>query len=197
MFSNTSGNTNTATGSSALYSNTPGFGNTAHGDEGLYYNTTGDFNTASGLQALVWNTAGDNNTAIGFRAGTGSIQKEIGSNNTFVGYLAAQGPATPSDNATAVGANAVVSQSDSLVLGAPGVKAGINTSTPQSRLQAGEGTRTSYGDYVQLPLVKNTAKPPASDCNATNYVGRLILQWASATVIKLWACSTTGKWVRV
>jgi hypothetical protein len=55
-------------GVNALFSNTTGDSKTASGLNALFHNTTGSDNTASGLQALVSNTTGGNNTAIGFQA---------------------------------------------------------------------------------------------------------------------------------
>ena len=81
-------------------------------------------------------TAGSNNTGVGSSSG-GNVT--TGSNNTFVGYLAgtdaAHGALT---NATAVGANSLVTQNNSLVLGGIGANAvsvGIGTSAPLKTLQ--------------------------------------------------------------
>jgi len=49
----------------ALYSNTTGDANTAIGLLALQSNTTASDNTAIGLQALYGNTTGGSNTAIG------------------------------------------------------------------------------------------------------------------------------------
>jgi hypothetical protein len=131
LFSNTSGYNNVAVGAAALGSNTSGHTNTAAGDYALLDNTTGVFNTAIGSGALANSSTGSNNTAAGQLAGQ---YNQAGSNNTFLGYLA--GPDTNStalSNATALGANSVVSESNALVLGGTGanaVKVGIGTATP-------------------------------------------------------------------
>ena len=210
---NTSGQSNTATGSTALSSNSTGGWNTATGDDALYHNTTGNNNTATGYFSLFSNTTGLNNTSagyfslysnttgyqntgVGFYAGEGANPNVTGSDNTFLGYEAAPGTDTAIDNATAVGANAVVSQSNSLVLGALGVNVGIDNSTPASRLQIGTPS-AAWGEYLQLPLVINTDKsPPASACNSTTFRGRLVLQTSGKKTV-LWACTNAGVWKKI
>src|SRR5207237_1230031 len=70
LFSNTTGNYNTATGIAALSGYLPSTGNhnTAIGFYALLNNTTGNYNTASGSEALLFNYSGVNNTASGFQA---------------------------------------------------------------------------------------------------------------------------------
>ncbi len=148
------GSDNTADGSQALYSNTSGYFNTASGFQVLNSNTTGESNTASGFQALTLNSMGYENTAIGAWAllynmigndntasGESALQGTTGSNNTafgaysgqsnttgstntFVGYYADAGSAALTD-ATAIGSNAVVAQSNTIQLGDANVQAVI------------------------------------------------------------------------
>jgi trimeric autotransporter adhesin len=133
LYNNTTGTGNTAIGPYALGSNTTADWNTAIGQQALLNNTTGTFNTASGTIALESNTTGNNNTADGFSA---LASNNTGSNNTALGYNA--GPdanSTALSFATAIGAGAVVSASNALVLGGPLgsssiVKVGIGTATP-------------------------------------------------------------------
>jgi Chaperone of endosialidase len=73
LYSNTTGNENTATGFHALYGNTTGSQNVATGFEALYSNTTGFYNKALGNFALNNNTTGSNNAAIGTLAGSGVV----------------------------------------------------------------------------------------------------------------------------
>jgi trimeric autotransporter adhesin len=125
MRANTSGDYNTADGFQAMNANTTGYSNTAIGQEALFFNTSGYANTAIGNLALSGNTIGNSNTAIGAAAGPDSDSFDL-------------------SNATAVGANATVSQSNTLVLGqtkmgSPGasyVNVGIGTATPRSTLEA-------------------------------------------------------------
>jgi hypothetical protein len=138
--SNTTGVQNVAIGIAALIGNTGGLINTAVGLSALGGNTTGKFNAALGGDALAQNGTGSNNTAMGFNAGVTSSAGNAntsGSNNTFLGYQAGPGTPTQLTNATAIGANALVSASNSLVLGGTGanaVKVGIGTATPGATL---------------------------------------------------------------
>jgi len=150
----TTGSFNTATGAQTLYTNTAGSNNTATGLEALYSNTTGDANTASAEGALMSNTTGDGNTADGLNA---LYNNTIGSYNAAVGYVALYSNVSGSyltcvgsycdiadglSNATAIGAHAVVGESNSLVLGGTGewaVNVGIGTSAPSNVLTIGRG----------------------------------------------------------
>ena len=140
LYFNTTGVENTANGEPALYSNTTGSGNTASGFEALYSNTTGNGNTASGESALFSNTTGGYNTAVGNSA---LQSNQTGSELTAVGYNAGNSSSAQVSDATALGANAIVGQSNSLILGQttegkPGnsyVNVGIGTATPRSVLE--------------------------------------------------------------
>lgn len=142
---NTSGNTNTATGLAALQGNTAGNINTASGYIALQNNTTGSLNTAMGAQALLSNISGGYNTGVG--QSTGGISR-TGSYNTFVGSSAGAG-FDPVVNATAIGANATVNESNALVLGGivsgVPVNVGIGTPTP-SRFYALDVEVTAVGN---------------------------------------------------
>jgi len=142
---NTTGNANTAAGLDALQNNTGGSLNTASGFLALQNNVTGTLNTAMGAQALLGNISGSNNTGLG--QSTGGISR-TGSFNTFVGSSA--GTAfEPVTNATAIGANATVNESNALVLGGSvagvPVNVGIGTATP-SRFYALDVEVTAVGN---------------------------------------------------
>jgi len=79
---NTTGNNNTANGLQALRDNTTGNSNTANGEEALFSNTTGSDNTANGSGALSSNTGGSANTANGFEA---LLNNTTGFSNTATG----------------------------------------------------------------------------------------------------------------
>ena len=131
---------NTTVGAHSLESNTSGSLNVAMGYLALTANTTGDSNTALGVSALNRNTTGTNNTALGLNAGSNSI---IGSNNTFIGSTAdLTSTGLNVTNATAIGYNAHVGQSNSIVLGGLGanvVKVGIGNTAPTNTLHITSG----------------------------------------------------------
>jgi hypothetical protein len=166
LFSNTTGSNNTASGLQALYLNTTGTDNTATGLAVLSSNTTGTYNTASGEVALLSNIAGGYNTADGYNA-LGS--NTMGNNNTAIGVLALNSNTTGSYNtalgysagpdlastglsyAAAIGAGAVVSQSNALVLGGPlgsgtNVSVGIGTATPTNVLTIAQTAGQAISD---------------------------------------------------
>jgi hypothetical protein len=136
LFGNSTGAFNTAIGKFALFSNSTGFFNTAAGSGSLFSNSTGGFNVAFG-GALSSNTTGSNNTALGSGSGnTGNTTNAntTGSNNTFIGYNSGPGTPTQLNNATAIGANALVSADNTMVLGS-GVSVAIGTSNAAAKLQ--------------------------------------------------------------
>jgi len=163
--SNTTGFLNTATGDAALSNNTTGYQNTAEGLSALGRNTTGSDNTASGYGALGYsngsentavgmlalysNTTGNGNTSGGFEA---LFYNATGNWNTALGVGA--GPDVNSTNlsyATVIGVNAVVSQSNTLVLGGPlgsvaQVKVGIGTATPSNVFTIAQGAGPAIAD---------------------------------------------------
>ena len=104
LYSNTTGNNNTASGINVLYSNTTGSNNTANGFYALYNNTTGNLNTANGPAALYTNTTGNNNTANGVNA---LYFNTTGFQNTANGFGAGSNITTGSNN-TAIGYDAQV-----------------------------------------------------------------------------------------
>ncbi len=151
-----SGNYDTGVGYKALSSNTTGSDNTAIGNYALFYSTRGDANTAIGNYALYGNTTGGGNTATGSNA---LVYNTTGLGNTALGYLAGPDSGSPAlTNSTALGANATVSQSNSLVLGetAPGnpgvnhVNVGIGTATPRSILEASVSASGALGPALTL-----------------------------------------------
>ena len=117
LFSNTTGSSNVANGYQALVSNTTGSFNTANGINALSYNATGSFNIANGVDALYSQTDGINNTAIGASA---LYSNATGSGNTGIGYLADVNTGGLT-NASAIGANATVTASNSIQLGSTSV----------------------------------------------------------------------------
>jgi len=84
LYSNISGEHNTAIGRYALHSNTASQ-NVAIGSSALDQNTSGHHNTAVGRSALYVNTEGSQNTAIGADAGTSDGYDNLGNTGAF-GY---------------------------------------------------------------------------------------------------------------
>lgn len=132
MSNNTGGSSNIAIGSQSLLNNSIGYNNygiggnalglvtsgtdnLAFGNKALDSITTMTNNTAIGHYTLGLETNGNYNTALGFQAG-GFIKN--GSNNTFLGFGADVTPITltPS-NSTALGSNALVTQSNMVRVG--------------------------------------------------------------------------------
>ncbi len=171
---NTTGEYNTAIGSAALQQNTTGSNNmgigiftvrngtTASynlgiGNWALYGNTTGAKNIGVGYASLYNVTTGEENTALGLRAGDTIT---TGSDNTFIGSRAdASSPGLT--NATAIGSDAVVSASNSLVLG-NNVNVGIGTSTPSTKLDVNGQIRIRGGSPAAGKVLISTADGTAS-----------------------------------
>ena len=199
LFANSTGIDDTAVGDQSLTSLTNGTDNTALGDNALNSATITSANLAVGSHALAADTTGKNNTAVGYQAGLTGVNANAnttGSNNTFIGYNAGPGTSTQLTNATAIGENALVNQSNALVLGGTGANAvnvGIGTTAPISLLQVGTASAASYGAYVQIPSVSGPAVPPATDCNSASQVGRMVVQVNGATTT-LYVCGGANGW---
>ena len=147
---------NTAIGLNALLNNTTGVGNTANGSRALLFNTTGAENTAIGRDALLMNIDGFGNTANGSAA---LLENTIGSSNTAIGFNALRNNTVGSyntalgqaadvfgnlSNATAIGAQALVDESNKIQLGNSRVT-NVNTSATYT----GAGFRTPTGTSSQ------------------------------------------------
>ena len=161
-YSNTTGTNNQFTGIQSGISNTTGSFNQFSGFASGYNTTTGSFNLFNGYQAGSSNTTGYNNQFNGYQSGqantTGSSNQfsgfqagtsnTTGNNNWAFGVGAGPGPATGNlTNAGALGYLAVVTQSNSLVLGGTGinaVKVGIGTTAPAYTLDVA-GTINASG----------------------------------------------------
>jgi len=169
-YSNTTGYDNSFLGLNAGYSNTTGYYNSFLGSNAGYRNTTGYQNSFLGVVAGLSNTTGNNNSFVGTYAGssntTGSDNSFLGtsagstntagSQNLFLGYLANPSKEDLS-NAGAIGANAYVSTSNSLVLGAiEGVNdakastyVGIGTTAPAYLLHVnGDAAKPGGGSWT-------------------------------------------------
>jgi len=144
----TAGSFNTAVGSDVMYGLTTGGSNSAFGDAALVAPGSGSDNTAVGVAALGV-TSSSYNTGVGVDAGK---VNQTGQYNTYLGSEAGAlaGNVTNASYSAAIGANAIVSASNAMALGAPGavsngsgqVNVGIGTAAPQYRLDV------SYGDAI-------------------------------------------------
>ena len=152
------GGSNTASGYLALVSNTTGSDNSANGLNALYWNATGNYNTAIGGEALVTNTTGSVNTGVGWLAGSAADGSNVtGSGNSFLGWDAVFSTGSLT-NATAIGANAEVAASNSLVLGSikgvnnatASTNVGIGTTAPRSTLDVDASVNNGLGPTVTL-----------------------------------------------
>jgi hypothetical protein len=140
---NTTGIANAFFGTLAGNSSTTGGANVFFGSQTGQMNTNGQDNTFFGAQAGFSNTTGVSNTLIGRGADFSTINS-TGNNNTALGFRTSV--TSNLTNATAIGGQAAVTQSHSLVLGAilgsnnclsPGcnsVNVGIGTTAPAERL---------------------------------------------------------------
>ena len=170
--SNTTGIDNSFFGASPGASNTTGNNNSFFGRQSGALNTTGNNNSAFGYYSLFNNTIGANNSTLGFDAGR-SIT--TGSRNTFVGTSSGPSSTTESNNtllgnqtdvsagitnATAIGNQAKVAQSNSLVLGSingvngatADTNVGIGTTTPANKLHVNGTIRVTNGAvYITNP----------------------------------------------
>jgi len=157
-------------GQAAGFKNTTGHDNTFVGNGAGLNTVAGSSNTFVGSLAGQGNNGGANNTFMGVNAGTSNIGS---SNNTFVGANAANSNLTGSgntylgantdgalliSNATAIGQNAFVGQSDSVVIGsvngangaAVNASVGIGTTTPAAQLNIVDPIVGTEGSYPLL-----------------------------------------------
>jgi hypothetical protein len=168
-------NYNTFVGSAAGSSNTTGQSNAFFGAYAGQNNTTADSNAFFGVESGKQNTTQFFNTFIGYRAGFNNGMNDtnnLASFNTFVGNFVGLGNKTGAGNtligqaadvgadglvnATAIGKKAVVSQSNSLVLGSingvngaiADTRVGIGTSAPGFKLHIAGHTTADW------PIIK-------------------------------------------
>ena len=191
---NTTGGENTFAGAFSGLRNTTGSGNTYAGASSGTFNTTGSDNTLLGRESGRQNASGSRNTLLGTFSGFNNRADEnvfvgyssgqantTGTLNTFVGSLSGlnngtgdrntalgqnAGPSVGTlTNTTAIGNEASVSASNSLVLGGTGANAvnvGIGMSAPQTALDVlggltlrDDGTVTSLTVDNQVIQVGN------------------------------------------
>lgn len=154
----TSGGFNMAVGRNALNALTSGTGNVGIGNSALSAITTQNDNAAIGNAAL-YGTKSVSSVAIGTLAGGALSGTQTGA--TFIGYGATSSPGGLT-NATAIGYNAIVGASNSLVLGGTGsyaVNVGIGQTSPTARLHIAAGTATAGTAPIKLTSGTNLTTP--------------------------------------
>lgn len=152
-----SGSNNVFLGFQSALNASGGSGNTFLGaSTGLA--TTAGQNTFVGQNTGQTNSSGSNNTFIGRNSGNTNTS---GFQNTLLGSSADLG-ANNLSNATAIGANAVVNTSNSLVLGS-GANVGIGTSAPNQLLEVSSAsdarirvTTTAAANQAGLEMIDGT-----------------------------------------
>lgn len=155
LSSNDVGSYNTAIGTWALSSNTAWSNNVAIGWSALNMNDIWDDNVAIGESALMNNVIWHSNTAIGnwaWSAINGNSWVIDGFSNTFIGHYATAYTGNI-ENATAIGANALITDSNTVIIGSISwsnnatetVNVWIWTSSPSERLEVAWNIRaTAY-----------------------------------------------------
>jgi hypothetical protein len=165
LFSNTTGNNNTATGQGALFINTTGSNNTATGQGALASNNA-SANTANGAQALNNNTTGIQNTATGY---SGLQANTSGSDNTANGFQALRSNTTGNDNTASGGSalNQLTTGSTNTAEGqgalrrlttgsnniAVGFNAGFNLTTENNNIDIGNTSLAGDANVIRLGKV--------------------------------------------
>ena len=143
-YSNTTGNFNSFFGSVAGDLNTTGSRNAFFGNAAGYLSAAGNDNAFFGYYAGFNNTTGSNSSFLGSSSGLSNTNEF---NNTFIGAFSNGAPSIT--NATALGANAVVTQSNSLVLG-NNANVGIGISAPQAKLHVVGTTAGQFDGNVTI-----------------------------------------------
>jgi Chaperone of endosialidase len=176
LLTNVSGNHSTAIGGQALQDNTTGNDNVGVGFQTLSHNTTGDRNTGMGYRTLAFNSTANDNTAIGWNAlynnrGTAGA----GEANTAVGSQAVFSNTTGNDN-TAIGSDALIGNmigSENTAVGSGALSSNTadnNTAVGSSAMASATGGGVVFNTAVGWnALVSTTA-------NANVAVGDLALE---------------------
>lgn len=181
MFRVVTGDNNVAVGANSNFEITSGSQNVGIGAQALKNNVTGSSNVAIGYQAMQGGgsssrdqaiaigpfaflslTTGSNNIAIGYQAGwapTGNtgFATTTGAANLFLGYRSGAATSSQTDNAIAIGPDAVVTASNTAVIGATGTKykLGISVANPTNDLSY-DGTAARIW-WMERHTTSNTA----------------------------------------
>jgi len=197
LATNVSGSMGVAIGNGSLQYLVSGTGNTAVGAQAIQNYTSGDYNTVMGYFALSIGTSGNYNTAIGASAmdsvsGSGNTALGINAGRsktnitqcTFVGYDAGfSGTTDGISNSTAIGCNAQVTTSNTIIFGA-GESVGLGgTTTALDALDVySGGFCLSAGSNTGTARKRGRATSAWVDSTDATRKGRLLL----------WACDYSG-----
>lgn len=165
----TAGADNTFLGTASGQNNSIGADNVLLG-RASGFSLTGDQNTFAGSRAGYNSTSGDNNTFLGYHAG---YNNATGTNNTYLGWSA--GSAANLSNATAIGYNANVTTSNSLVLGGTGanaVKVGIGLTAPGYNLDV-SGATQCVARFTSLAAANGSVVELQNNTSGTNALGAI------------------------
>lgn len=174
-------------GVSAAYSNVSGGLCTAVGVNSLFSNLSGASNTAVGANSLFNNATGTNNTGVGSMAGYSTR----GSYNSCLGDSAGQGVGDTNawNYATAIGAGAVITASNQVVLGRAAEFVAVAGNAPCTAVGTGAlrvagGTSVAGNVYITGNFYSNGAQisavGPTGATGATGASGASILPTANA-----------------
>jgi hypothetical protein len=190
----------TAFGSEALYNSGSDkqYGGeycVAIGRSALYSNLNGEYNTAAGVYALA-NTLDSFNTAVGYNAG---IQNITGTKNVAIGANTSVG--TNLQYAVALGADASVTTSNSVVLGGTGaaaVKVGIGVSAPTADLDIRQHPGDTAGIQFKPRGIKYNWRMFVDGTGNLNFaIDTVLAPNNRVSLVKGYINGTTGAYVDV
>ena len=144
LFSNTTGNYNTANGFRRSITTQPATQNTATGFDALFSNTTGSFNTANGAQALFSNTTGGGNTANGIMR---LLATPPASDNTANGFM--RSSATPPATSIRQWCSALFNNTLARNI-ALGRSAGLNLTTGSNNIDIGNQGVAAEANTIRI-----------------------------------------------
>jgi hypothetical protein len=177
LFNDADGNQNTGVGYQSLFNNISGDHSTAIGGNALFSNTTGNDNVGVGFQTLSSNTSGNRNTGMGYRT---LAFNSTANDNTAIGWNALynnRGTAGAGEANTAVGSQAVFSNTtgvENTAIGSDALHDNMigseNTAVGWSAMASATGSSVVFNTAVgESALVNTTA-------NANVAVGDLALE---------------------